>query len=112
MARISKEQLLAAVAKPIEYECEPLGGSVLIQPLTAAAMIAMQDDFQRAEKDPAYKGEFMSRLVASSLVNEDGTPQFTASELGSLGNLRGEVMLDLFGKVMEANGLAEADSGN
>lgn len=111
MARLSKEQI-AQSAKVVEFECGQLGGTVAIAPLSAAAYLSMQDDFKRAESDPAFKAQFMARLVAASLVDEHGQRMFGEAEIDALQNLKGIAVLELFNKVMEVNGLAEADEGN
>lgn len=74
---LTREQLLAAKAKPIGTISVPeLGGDVGVRALTAAEFMA----FRNRETEPDKGVEATAELVAKLLSNEDGSRMFADAD--------------------------------
>lgn len=106
MSRLSKDDILSRLSKPVETEIKALGGAVLIKKLSAAEAEGYFDSVQ-VEKDG--KAEFVTKdsrakLIALCVVDETKAPLFTVQEASALDN---DVVKELFEACQLHNGMTK-----
>jgi hypothetical protein len=106
MPLLSKASILSARDLPTETVPVPeWGGDVVLQGLTAS----QRDDLEASLVDPSGKitntKAFRARLVAMSLVGEDGKPLFTLAEVADLQGKSAKVINDLSTVAQRLSGL-------
>ena len=107
MARLTREQILAAQPKTKEVEVPELGGTVLLRGLT----VAQQGKIRESSMLPDGKGGkefdtalFRRKLVIESLVE----PKLTAADFEALGDMSGRIFTALQEEASNLNGLNQS----
>ena len=94
-----------------EVEAPEWGGYVLVRTLTAAERDQFESEIvQRNGKDVRMNlRNLRAKLVAATVVDEEGRAVFTLADVEALGAKSARVMDVIFAKAQELAGLREAD---
>lgn len=87
--------------KLVEIRVPEWGGSILVKPLTAAEAL---DFFEGSKND---KNDSMVRLVAMSVVDQNGTALFSTNDLPKLRKKGLKAITRLQDELLRLNGLKE-----
>jgi len=115
MARLTREQLLAAAVKdrlPREVlQIPELGGEVIIQGLTGTERDAWEASLVRGKglRRTINTENVRARLAVRCLVDESGTRLFTDADAAALGNLRVDVLQRIFSVAQKLSGVSDED---
>lgn len=111
MATLSKDRILAATELP-EERVAVLGGEVIVRGMSGF----QRDRFEQAliasrkgKGKHAVIENLRARLVAASVVNEDGSRMFTDAEVEQLGQVNALTLTKLFSAAQRVNGLSDED---
>lgn len=112
MKRLSKAELLAATITPRDVVALPeLGGEVTVRGLTGHERDKYETDlFVQRGKNRVFNGKnARAKLIALSVITEDGQQMFTEDEVAQIGTLRADILDRLFTKAQELSGLSDKD---
>lgn len=114
MALLTKDQIFAADRRKFEDVKVPeWGGSVRLQELSASErdlweseQITVSSDGSGAKFNPKHA---RARLIARSLVDENGKRLFTDDEVAAVGSLSASKAQKLFDKARKLNAISDED---
>src|SRR6266498_6005517 len=110
---LSRDDILGVAKRPKEKVHIPeWGGDVWVQGLTGKERDRYEATVLERKKDGRVVPNLenaRARLIAVSLVNEDGTPMFREHELDQLGELPARALQRIWDKACELSGLSESD---
>lgn len=116
---LTKDQILNASDRVFEFVDVPEWGKdengkpaqVRLGAMTSAEADAFEAGLASAkEKGEKALANFRARYVARCIVDEDGKPLFTGSDVAALGNKSAAVVRRLFDKAREINGMTAEDA--
>jgi len=109
---LTKDQILAAQDRPYEdVEVPEWGGRVRIRGLSGAERDAFEASMIGPDGKPSPQRfrNFRARLLAQTLVNEQGERLFSDADIKSLGEKSGDVLARLFEIAQRLSGLTRQD---
>lgn len=110
---LSKDQILAADDLPFEdVEIPQWGGSVRVRAMTGQEKDAFELSILREKKDGTYEmnqENFRAKLLASTLVGEDGKPLFCVEEAALLGGKSSKALDVAFQVAKRLNAIGEEE---
>jgi hypothetical protein len=110
---LSRDELLkGASSRPREQVELDGGGVVWVQGLTGTERDRYEQTVMERKKDGRLVPNLenaRARLVAVSLVNEDGTPMFREDEVALIGSFNARTLQRIWDKACELSGLSESD---
>jgi hypothetical protein len=112
MALLDKGALLKATALPREtVYLKELGGDVIIQGMSGKQRDAWEASLvtQRRNRRTVDTHNVRARLVVCCLIHEDGSRMFTDDEADALGNMRVDVLDQLFDIAQRLSGVSDED---
>lgn len=118
MAILTKQAILDALDLPVETVAVPeWGGEVLVRGMTGTERDSFEASLRREKakakgKAPDYEvdlSDFRSKLVARSVVDEDGKRLFSDDEIGSLGRKSAVALSRVADVAMRLSGFTESD---
>lgn len=108
MTMLTREQILAADDLPSEIvEVPEWGGSVRVRTLTGRERDTMGAALMGSSGKPNF-AEFDRRLVAASMVDENGNPLFGQDEIEALGRKSSLALQRVAAVAQRLNGITEA----
>jgi hypothetical protein len=112
MALLDKGALLKATALPREtVYVKELGGALIIQGMSGKQRDEWESSLvkQRRNRREIDTRNVRARLVARCLVNEDGSRMFGDEEADLLGDVRVDVLSQLFTVAQRLSGVSDED---
>lgn len=109
---LSRDAILAAEDRPTEdVDVPEWGGTVRLRALSGAERDAFETSMldQRGKPTAARLQNFRARLLAASIVGEDGQRLFTDKDVATLGAKSGAVIDRLFERARRLSGMARED---
>jgi len=108
--RLNKEQILKANdLKIIEVEVPEWGGIVRLKEFTGGAreeyIFTLQAQSKNAKSGDIDIRGLTSKLLSLCIVDDDGKPTFTASDIEALNSKSATVLNRLFEEALKLNGL-------
>jgi hypothetical protein len=102
---LTREQLLASSdRKTVDVDVEEWGGAVRVAVMTGAG----RDQLQQATKGNTSVSFFEASLLVATLVDADGKPLMTESDVAALQSKSTEVVARVAQEAMRLNGLGKA----
>lgn len=112
MALLSKDQILAAEDLVTEdVEVPEWGGTVRVRMMTGAERDSFEDSLTqtKGKNVKTNLANLRARLVARTVVDEDGKRLFTDAEAGVLGQKSAAALDRVFEAARKLNGMTEKD---
>lgn len=109
MKALTREMILAASTLKRDTVTVPeWGGTIVVQEWSGAQRDAWEASLLRSSTDAGSRySNLRARMVAVSVINEDGSPVFTESDVEALGRLSASALERVAAVVQRLNGLAE-----
>lgn len=108
-----REELLALATqtKPAIEPVKFLGRDLFVREMTSAERVAYELD-QADEKGGNVLENFRGRLLARTLVGEDGVRAFTNEDADAIGAMPNSLTIDAFDAAAKLNGLSSDEKKN
>lgn len=114
MAQLSRDQVLAYVGKPLRVETVKVpewGGELLVREWSGEERDAFEMSFVLPDgtKDPEATKNLRAKLVARSVVDDQGHHQFHENDVDQLGTLSAKALDRVFNRARKLHGMTADD---